>query len=209
MCPASRAGPVPVTGLLSTGTLGPVCCCLGTGGDASPHPLSPGLSGPQAAPLTMPWRGVGLSSRPGQSSLVLDGLQGPLGRGVMGESRCPVCRPCPAPAPAPGSRVHRWMPAGHPPKGEGWGIRWAPRHTQALLLPGSPPLQPGDQAPPACPPPSSGSRVLLRLLTSCLRASSPGRVSPVELAQTEIGACPGPTSPGGLPAPCECDRKWT
>ena len=193
MCPASWAGPVPVTGLLSTGTLGPMCCHLGTGGDASPHPPSPGLSGPRAASLTVAWRGVGLSLHPGQSSLVLAGLQGPLRRGVMGESRCPVCRPCPAPAPAPGSRVHRWMPAGHPPKGEGWGIRWDPRHTQALLLPGSPPLQPGDQAPHACPTPSSGSRALLCLLTSCLQASSR---QPCRAGTDRARSLPGARVPG-------------
>lgn len=54
-----------MTRLLSSGTLGPVWRCLGTGSDTSPYPLSPGLSGLQAAPLahtptlTVAWRGVG------------------------------------------------------------------------------------------------------------------------------------------------------
>lgn len=40
-------------------------------------------------------------------------------------------------------------------------------------------------------------------------ASSPGRASPLELAQTWHGACPGPASlgGGGVPPPCECDLQ--
>lgn len=40
-------------------------------------------------------------------------------------------------------------------------------------------------------------------------ASSPGRDSPLEPAQTWHGACPGPASlgGGGVPPPCECDLQ--
>lgn len=114
----------------------------------------------------------------------------PLGGGGAGESRCCVCRPCPAPGPPPGGlgaapcRVDSGCPWATLPKGKGGASGGPPRHIQALLLPVFPPFQPGNQAPPACPPTSSESRALLRLLTSCLWASSPGWVSPVELAQT-------------------------
>lgn len=120
-----------------------------------PHPdCGPWGSGPQPAVLD-------------KTHLSLLGLQGPLGGGGMGESRCPMRQVLPVPG------FPSWESGGHPPKWEGWGIRWAPLPHRGLASARVPTFSAWKPSPSCLP--SSESRVLLHPLTSCMGSSSPGR----------------------------------
>ena len=141
--------------------------------------------------------------------------------------RGPATSACPSPqgslswesSSCPARRVGRWVPRGRPSKGED-GVscgRPLARRRPCCLSPhflglDTPLLHPRETNPLLPCPPSRLIRVSWALLCPFISgpwASSPGRDSPLEPAQTWPGACPGPASSGGGggPPPCECDLQ--